>query len=114
MSFKTQAADDGKKVFLNSSEFAEEITYTPAGAQAKVIKAVVVREGLAPGDENLNRSLRKQAELYIACDDVEGVLQIDKKDDRVTLADAEGIEREARVTEVVGKEEGMWHLLVGW
>lgn len=114
MTFKTQATQEAKEVFLNSDEFAEEITYTLAAGGTKVIKAVVVRRGLEPGSENVSRSLRKQAEVYIADDAVSGVTAIDKTDDRIRLKDMEGIDREARINEVLERDGGMWHLLAGW
>ena len=114
MSFKDQLSQDSISTFLNADEFAEEITYTPSGGVPKVIKAVIVREGLEPSSENASRSLRKQAEIYFANDDVNGVTAIDKKDDRITLNDVEGTAREARINEVLGGDEGMWHLIVGW
>jgi hypothetical protein len=114
MSFKDQLSQDSINTFLNTDEFAEEITYTPSGGAPKAVRAVVVREGLEPSSENMSRSLRKQAELYIANDDVSGVTAIDKKDDRVTLNDVEGTPRDARINEVLSGDEGMWHLIVGW
>ena len=41
MAFKDNLAQDVAETFLNSDEFAEEITYTPKGGAAKVIKALV-------------------------------------------------------------------------
>jgi len=114
MSFKDQLPQDSINTFLNSGEFAEEITYAPSGGVPKTIKAVVVREGLEPSSENASRSLRKQAEIYFVNDDVNGVTAIDKKDDRITLNDVEGTAREARINEVLASDEGMWHLIVGW
>lgn len=102
------------KCFLNTSEFAEVIIYTPYGQSDKYIDAVVVRERLSPGSENQSRSLQNQAEIYIANDAIEGVTSIDKKDDRVTLSDIEGVSRQARILEILHKDEGAWHLLVGW
>lgn len=114
MSFKDQLSSDALNTFLNSDEFAEEITYIPSGGASKIIKAVIVREGLEPSSENASRSLRKQAEIYIANDDVEGVASIDKKDDRITLNDIEGTAKEVRINEVLCNDNGMWHLMVGW
>jgi hypothetical protein len=114
MSFKDQLPQDAVSTFLNTEEFAEEITYTPSVGSPKTIKAVIVREGLEPSSENASRSLRKQAEVYIANDDVDGVTAIDKKDDRITLNDVDGTPREARINEVLGGDEGIWHLIVGW
>lgn len=114
MSFKDQLPLDAVNSFLNGDEFAEEIIYTPSGGDAKVIKAVVVREGLEPSPENVARSLKKQAELYIVNHETSGVTEIDKRDDRVTLKDINGDEREARINEILHSDEGIWHLLVGW
>jgi len=114
MSFKDQLSQDSIITFLNSDEFAEEITYIPSVGPPKIIKAVIVREGLEPSSENASRSLRKQADVYIANDETDGVIAIDKKDDRITLNDVEGIARETRINEVLGNDEGIWHLLVGW
>lgn len=114
MTLKGQLAQDGHGVFLNTDEFAEKITYTVEGSGSRVIRAIVVRYELAPAEENINRSLKKQAEVYIANNAVEGVTQISKKDDRITLKDTEGFDREARINDVLNRDEGMWHLLVGW
>lgn len=114
MSFKAQISKDSKNIFLNSDEFAEEITYTPLVGSAKTIKAIVVQQGLEPGSENISRSLRNRAEVYIANDAIEGVTLIDKRDDKITLNDIEGTSREARINEILHKDEGIWHLLVGW
>lgn len=114
MSFKDQLSPDSINTFLNTNEFAEEITYIPSVGPPRIIRAVVVREGLEPSSENMSRSLKNQAEVYIANDDTDGVTQIDKKDDRVTLNDVEGTAREARINEILSRDEGMWHLIVGW
>ena len=113
MSLKEQIQKDGAEVFLNSEEFAEEITYL-SGTVSRVIKAVVVRYELSPAEENVYRSLKRQAEVYIANDAQQGVTAIHKKDDRVWLKDSEDIEQEARINEVTSRDEGMWHLMVGW
>jgi hypothetical protein len=113
MSLKEQIAADSE-VFLNSNEFAEEITYTPSGEASKTIKAVILRYEIAPTEENVYRSLKNRAEVYIANDTEKGITQINKKDDRIMIKDTEGLEHEARVNEVINSDKGMWHLLVGW
>ena len=113
MSLRDQIQQDGADVFLNSDEFAEEITYATE-TDSKVIKAIVVRYELAPAEENINRSLKKQAEIFIANDADDGVTAISKKDDRITLKDTQGVDREARINDVLNSDDGMWHLLVGW
>jgi hypothetical protein len=113
MSLRDQIKKDSADVFFNSDEFAEEITYRTE-FDLKAIKAVVVRYELAPSEENINRSLKKQAEVFIANDVDQGVVEISKKDDRITLKDTLGIDREARINDVLNSDDGMWHLLVGW
>lgn len=114
MSLKDQMAFDAKTAFLNSGEFAEEITYTPADGPGKVIRAVIVRKELSPADEVTGRSLKNQAEAYISTDPMEGVVSVNRRDDRITLNDVEGTVKEARINDVLGKDEGLWHLLIGW
>ena len=114
MSLKEQMSKDAVSCFLNSGEFAEEITYITGAGASKIIKAVVVRYELAPAEENINRSLKKQAEVYIANDETSGVTAVNKKDDRITLTDTEGFDREARINDVVNRDDGMWYLMVGW
>ncbi len=112
MSFKERIKKDAP-VFLNPDEFAEEVAYTAGGA-AKSINAVVVHYQLVPSQENVYRSLKKQAEVFIANDSEKGVTAINKKDDRITLKDTAGQEQEARINEIVNSDRGIWHLLVGW
>lgn len=114
MSLKDRFSLDVINCFLNTAEFAEAITYTPEGEAGKEINAIVVRGRLEPGSEDQGRGLQNQVEIYIANDATEGVTSVDKKDDRITLNDVEGTSREARIIEVLHKDEGAWHLLVGW
>ena len=114
MSLKDQFSLDVINCFLNTAEFAEVITYTPEGQGGKEINAIVVRARLEPGSEDQGRGLQNQAEIYIANDATEGVTSVDKKDDRITLDDVEGTSRQARIIEVLHRDEGAWHLLVGW
>lgn len=34
---------------------------------------------------------------------------VNKKDDRITLKDTEGFDREARINDVINRDEGMWY-----
>ncbi len=113
MSLKDQMSLDAKAVFLNGGEFAEEITYTPAGGTAKLIRAVIVRKELSPSNEVNSRSLKNQAEVYISTDPLEGVSFINRRDDRIML-DVEDTAKDARINDVLGKDEGLWRLLIGW
>ena len=111
MSLKEQIAVDSKNVFMNADEFAEAVIYRYPDTTEKTVNAIVVRQDIEPGDENAGRSLRKQAELYIAKEDI---ASIDKQQDRIVLIDTEGISRTARIQEVLSSDEGMWHFRVGW
>ena len=115
MTFKDDLLTDAKNVFLGGNdEFDEEITYTPSGESGKTINALVVRDVLEPGKENSRRSLKNQAEVYIANDATAGVTAIDRAGDSIAVADREGNSKDARVAKVIGNDGGMWHLLVEW
>lgn len=114
MSFKEMQLEDAKNALLNTDELAELVKYYPYGKWPLTIKAVIVRERLDPGSENLARSLRNEAELYLLNDETEGVVSIDKVNDRITILDTEGDEVVARIIEVIGKDEAVIHIRVGW
>jgi len=114
MSLKDRFSADVIDCFLNTAEFAEVITYTPQGQAAKDINAIVVRGRLEPGSEEQGRGIQNQVENYIANHGKEGGTSVDKKYDRITLDDVEGTIREARIIEVLHRDAGAWHLLVGW
>ena len=114
MSFKELQLEDAKNTILNTDEFAETIEYAPYGKWSVTIKAVVVRERLDSGSENVARTLRKEAEIYILNDEEEGVTSIDKKNDRITLTDTEGEEIIARISEILHKDDSMWRLHITW
>ena len=114
MIFKDQMKNDAVNVFLNTGEFAENITYTPQGGSPKTIKAVVVLKTIEPTAGNTGRALHHQADVFILNDALKGIDAVDKKDDRLTLNDSEGNSQTARIHEVLAKDDGLWHLLVGW
>ncbi|MCK9555011.1 hypothetical protein M0R36_04240 [bacterium] len=103
-----------KQVFLNTDEFADEIEYASSGVLPKEIKAIVVFKELELTGENNGRAIKNQAEIYILKDEDDGVLQINKQNDRITFNDSEGIERRGRIVDIITQDEGMFHLLVGW
>ncbi len=114
MTLKTQMSSDAIKVYLNSDEFAEVITYTPKGGSAKSIKAVIVRNRLEAGTEDAGRILRNQCEVYIANDATDGVTSVDKGDDILQFPEQVGGSNISWVVEdIISKSGGMWHLLVG-
>lgn len=113
MTFKDDLLTDAKDVFLDTGEFAVDITITPVGGIAKTIKALVAKPALEPGGDN-NRTLNNQMEIHIANDATEGVTSIDKKNDKIDLTDLQGISRTVRVSKIIEVDSGMWHLLVKW
>ncbi len=114
MTFKSQLKEDVLKCFLNINEFAENITYTPAGGQARIIKALVNRGTISPSKEDSLRTLQNQAEIFVLNDETAGISSINKKDDKIILADFEGDSKECRIVEVLDKDDALWHLLVEW
>lgn len=114
MAFKSQLKEDALNCFLNTNEFAEEITYTSAGDQARVIKAIVSRGKITPTRQDELRTLQNQAEIFVLNDEAAGISAINKKDDRITLADLEGDSKECRIVEILNKDDALWHLLVEW
>jgi hypothetical protein len=113
MSLKDQFSLDANNCFLNIEEFAEEITYTPKGGDAKVIKAVVNRKRIDPAYEDAGRVLLSQCEIFIANDQTAGVTAINKGQDLVTLAEVIGDSTiNWVVADILAQDEGMWHLLL--
>ncbi len=113
MAFKDNLAQDAAKTFLNSDEFAEEITYTPKGGIAKVIKALVNRKRIDPAYEDAGRVLLNQFEIFIANDETSGVASINKGEDLVSLAEViGGTSIDWIVADILGQDEGAWHLLL--
>ena len=115
MSFKDQIKNDAVNCFLNGNEFAEDVLYTPAGGEARVIKAIVERRRLAPAGEDSNRLLVDSVEIIIARDPVYGIADITKglSADEVVLAEVIGGPGvHFFVADILGQDEAMWHLLL--
>lgn len=113
MTLKSKIQEDAKIAFLNSDEFAEMITYTPNGGSPKAIKALVVRERLQADGPDQGRVLNRQAEIYVANDAVEGIASVDKGNDSVSFpVFLDGSAVSWQVVELLGKDDGMWHLAV--
>jgi hypothetical protein len=92
MSLKEQFSQDAASCFLNSDEFAENITYTPKGESPRVIKAVVNRKRIDPAYE---------------------VASINKGGDLVSLAEfIGGALIDWVVADILDQDEGVWHLLL--
>ncbi len=113
MSFKDSLSQDAGKVFLNSAEFAEDITYTPKAGAPLAIKAVINRRRLDPAYEDTGRTLLNQAEISIANDASLGVTSINKGGDTVLFPETLGGAAVSWVVvDILKQDEGMWHLLV--
>lgn len=114
MTFKTQMATDAINCFLNTNELAESITYTPKNGAAKSIKAIIIRNRLDSGGEDSGRILRYQGEVFVANDATNGVTSVNKGDDEVSFPEVIGGSSISWVVlDILGMDDGMWHLLVG-
>lgn len=110
MTLKTRITSD-YAVFLNSDEFAESISYTPTGESAKSIKAVVVRENVNPDTQTQGRVMQRECELYIATDSTAGVETVTKGADTASFPVHYGGSNVTwQVADVIGKDDGIWHL----
>ena len=113
MSFKDNLKRDALNSFLNTNEFAESIQYTPKGGMQKTIKAVINRKLLNPGTEESGRILQDQIEILIANDPTYGISLINKGGDEVLFPEVlGGIDVNFVVVDILGEDQGMWHLLV--
>lgn len=113
MSFKDNLLNDAKNTFLNTSELAEEISYTPLDQDSKTINAIVVRESIELGSEDQGRILQKQCQIYIANDETAGVDSINKNGDIVSFPIRIGEDAvDWAIVDILKKDEGMWHLLM--
>lgn len=84
MGFKEQVATDIDDVFLNTSEFAEEIIYTPAVGSPKTIKAIVRKEGKEADYEDDGRFNRNEATITISTSPSGGI-ESPELEDKVTI-----------------------------
>ncbi|MDD5566230.1 MAG: hypothetical protein PHG31_05015 [Candidatus Omnitrophica bacterium] len=111
--FKERLNNDAVLTFLHTSEFAETIVYTPKGGTAKQIPAIVDRKRLIPSGEDSGRTLVNQIEILIANDAENGVISINKGGDTVSLPERIGDASVSWVVaDILGQDEGMWHLLI--
>lgn len=113
MSFKDQVKTDFLNTFLNTAEFAEEITYTPKDGQGKTIKALVIRQRLDAGELGRGAILQNRAEIYISRDATQGISSVNKGDDEVSFPEITG---ESAITwaviDIIAAPEAFWHLTV--
>jgi hypothetical protein len=112
MSLKDLMLQDAVNVIMHKGEFAEEITYTSYGGVAKVINAVVVRNKLQPDSQVNNKVLAGQAEIQIANNATYGIEVIYKGRDLVSLPERLGEDPITyRIVDILGQDDGIWHLL---
>jgi hypothetical protein len=113
MSLKTQLKYDAMNSFLNSDEFAEDITYCPHGGTNKSIKAIIIRQRIEPAGEDGGRTIINNMETQIANDATYGMTSIKKGFDKIIAPKTVGGDDVTFiVADILGQDEGMWHLLV--
>jgi len=113
MGFRDQVKADFLANVLNTNECAESISYTPKGAPAKTITAIVDRKGISPAGENSLCTLIDQVEIIIANDAAYGVASINKGGDTVSLPDRiGGTNVTFRVAHILNQCPVSWHLLL--
>ncbi len=113
MSFKDNLKRDALNSFLNTDEFAEDITYTPKGSSQRTIKAIVNRKRLNPASEDTGRILQNTIEIFIANDQTYGLTAINKGGDKAILPEViGGVDANYVVIDILGEDDGMWHLLL--
>ncbi len=113
VNFDTKLLYDAKVAFLNSSEFAEVITYTPYGGQAKFLSAIIVRERLESKGPDHSISITRGAEIFVANDAASGVTSINKNNDKVSFPNQVGGSPVIwTVVEILQHDNAMWHLRV--
>ena len=113
MSFRTKLLDDAKKVFLNTAELAEDITYVSPDSSARHIKAIVIRQRPDSESQDTGRILQRQIEIYVLNDRDDGIASVNKGQDKVLLPiqiDGEAVSW--AVVDIISKDDAMWHLLI--
>jgi len=80
MSFTDQLAGDLGDVFLNSADYAEEITFTPAGGSPRTIMAVVEREGERQEDLQDGQQTVRRATVHVSNNALAGVGVLGRRD----------------------------------
>lgn len=112
MSLKTQIVQDAA-LFLNPGEFAEAVTYTPKNGTPKAVAAVIDRKRISPSAEDVGRVLANQCEIYLSRDAVSGIPSVNKGGDTISFPEnIGGLSINWAVIDIIGQDEGIWHLLV--
>ncbi|MDD5450195.1 MAG: hypothetical protein PHO42_06360, partial [Candidatus Omnitrophica bacterium] len=99
--------------FLNTDEFAEDISYVTDTGVSRVIKAIVNRQRIKPSPENSGRILLNQVEIIIANDPENGLASINKGRDTFIFPALLGqTQVEWVVIDIIDHDQGAWHLLL--
>lgn len=113
MALKEGLSQDIINCFLNTDEFAENITYTPKGGSSKEIKAIVNRRRIEPAAEDSSRTLYKEVEIIVANHPVHGISSVNKGQDEVMLPEVIGGPAISwAVVDIVNQDDGAWQLLL--
>jgi hypothetical protein len=113
MSLKNELSKDIINTFLNTDEFAEEISYVTDTGASRVIKAIVNRQRLRPSPENSGRILLNQVEIIIANDAENGLASINKSMDTFIFPALLGqAPVQWVVVDIIDHDQGAWHLLL--
>ena len=100
MTFKTMQASDMANTILNTSEFAESITYIDKSGVEKTINAIVDRDRLGIGQEGGDFT-GKEIEILIANDTTNGM---------TTINTGETGEDTVKVPEFIGQTAIVWRV----
>ncbi len=113
MTFRDQLKSDGLNTFLNTGEFAESIKYTPYGGAQKTISAIVDRQRNDTAPETAGRDMIHQMEIWMSNDPTHGISTINRGGDKVILPGVMGgADQTYVVVDILGSDDGMWHLLI--
>ncbi len=113
MSLKNELSRDIINTFLNTDEFAEDISYITDTGVSRVIKAIVNRQRIKPSPENSGRILLNQVEIIIANDAENGLASINKGRDMFVFPALLGqAPVQWVVIDIIDHDSGAWHLLL--
>lgn len=93
---------------FKSSAFGETITYTPTGAAAKSISAVVSRAGAQKID--VKGGLPTQYYPVVIWIDRTDIMTVTPLADTVTCADAKGVSKTFQVNRILRSDDGCYKL----
>lgn len=104
MSFATRKAGHVTSVFLNTSHYAESVTYTPVGGTGSAINAVVIHDALGYVEDDTGNLEAHRIRVYVDKDDVSSLARGDSV--AVTQVDGTGTDT-YRVDEFERQDEMM-------